>query len=112
MDLPDNTNLTVPSDLAAAVHATADAEHRAIADILRDAMESYLETRRWRQHADAERAAGHDLGVPDDDAPLSAEYRQALREKIAQGLQSLREGRSVGGEHFFAQMDAEFNAQP
>jgi predicted transcriptional regulator len=112
MDLPDNANVAIPSALAAEVQAVADAEHRPMSDVLRDALERYLEPRRWRQHADAEQAAGRDLGLPDDDAPLSAEYRQTLREEIAQGLQSLREGRCTDGEAFFAQIDAEFNTQP
>jgi hypothetical protein len=35
------------------------------------------------------------------------EYRQDLREKIAQGMQSLREGRVTDGEAFMAKMNAE-----
>jgi hypothetical protein len=47
----------------------------------------------------------HGLGEPR--LPLTAEYRQDLRDKIAQGLQSLREGKGTGGEAFVAHMDAE-----
>jgi len=33
-----------------------------------------------------------------------------MREKIAQGVRSLREGKGIDGEAFFARMDAEFGA--
>ena len=45
------------------------------------------------------------LGLPDGDVPLTDEYRQTLREKIARGAQSLREGRVTDGEVFMARMD-------
>jgi uncharacterized protein YicC (UPF0701 family) len=42
-----------------------------------------------------------------DEQALTDEYRQTLREKIAQGARSLREGRVTDGAAFMAQMDAE-----
>ena len=38
---------------------------------------------------------------------MSDEYRQDLREQIAQGMQSLQEGRVTDGEAFMAKMNAE-----
>jgi hypothetical protein len=38
---------------------------------------------------------------------MSDEYRQAIRGKIARGLQSLRNGKATDGETFMAKMDAE-----
>lgn len=100
--------LTIPPALAAELQAAADEEHRPVADVLRDALEGYRESRRWRRHADVEHARAHELGLADDDASLTPEYRQTLRDKIAQGLQSLRDGKGTDGEAFFAQMEAEF----
>jgi antitoxin ParD1/3/4 len=57
-----------------------------IADVLRDVVERGLVERR---------------------VPLTDAYRQDLREKIAQGLQSLRDGKGTDGEAFMARMNAE-----
>ena len=40
---------------------------------------------------------------------MSDEYRATIRQKIAQGLQSLREGKGTDGEAFFAEMYAELD---
>ena len=101
-------SLTVPRALAKAVQEAAREEHRPVADVLRDAIDSYLEKRDWQLRADQEHASGQALGLPDDAMPLTPEYRQTLRAKIDQGLRSLREGRAADGEAFFAQMEAEF----
>ncbi len=47
------------------------------------------------------------LGLPDDGGPMADAYRQVVREKIAQGVRSLRAGRITDGEAFMAQLDAE-----
>jgi len=60
---------------------------------------------RWRRTLayGAERAKA--LGVTEADVPcLIAAYR----EKIAQGVRSLRDGKGADGEAFFAKMEAEF----
>jgi hypothetical protein len=49
-----------------------------------------------------------ELCLPQDDVPLTPEYRQTLRGKIAQGVRSLRAGKRIDPEGFFAKMDAEF----
>jgi Arc/MetJ-type ribon-helix-helix transcriptional regulator len=100
-----NETVSVPPALAAEILAVANEEHRDAADVVREALENYLEFRRWERHANLDRA--REFGLPDDGVPLTAEYRLVIREKIAQGLRSLREGRGVDGEAFMAQMDAE-----
>ena len=57
--------------------------------------------------ADKELVRARALGLQDDDVPLTDEYRQTLREKIARGARSLREGRVTDGEIFMARMDDE-----
>ncbi len=101
----ESVSVSVPPALAAEVQAVANEEHHAPADVVRDALENYFEIRRWQQHTSPERA--HALGLPNDGIPLTAEYRRAVREKIAQGLRSLREHKDADGEAFMAQMDAE-----
>jgi predicted transcriptional regulator len=106
--MPDSdTELTIPPALAAEIKTVAENEHRPAADVLREVLESYLESRRWQRHAEQELSRARKLGLPDDDVPLTSEYRQTIREKIAQGLQSARQGRLVDGEAVFARIDVE-----
>ena len=104
-----NDSLSVPPDLLAEVEATAERERRSSADVLRDALESYLACRRWDRDAAQDRAKARELGLPDDDAPPSAEYRRSIREKIAAGLASARAGRLLDGEDVFASIHAELD---
>jgi hypothetical protein len=92
--------VSMPPALAAEVQTIADQEHRPVADVLRDLVERGLGERRWTLRADQELARARALGLTD-------EYRQTLREKIAQGAQSLREGRVTDGAVFMARMDDE-----
>jgi antitoxin ParD1/3/4 len=82
----ESNPFVLPPALLAEVEAAADAEHRTVADVLRDVVERGLAERRL---------------------PLTDAYRQDLREKIAQGLQSLRDGKGTDGEAFMAGMNAE-----
>jgi predicted transcriptional regulator len=102
--------LAIPPALLAEVKAAAAQERRPVADVLRDLVELGLaERREWMAHAEKGRQRSIDLGIhdPEDDEPMTDEYRQDIREKIAQGLKSLREGRYIDGETFMAKMDAE-----
>ncbi|MGA3397707.1 MAG: hypothetical protein ABSC95_00700 [Acetobacteraceae bacterium] len=167
-----SAQVLIPPGLAAELQAAADEEHRSAAEVARDALEGYLEARRWRlrrrakmnesimarrsvspvmptkvgihdfaaltqerrgwrafaRHdeqgadrapiaavilahrlsADQELARARELGLPDDDAPLTDQHRQTVREKIAQGVRSLPDGKGTDGEAFFARMEAEF----
>lgn len=109
---PDSLNiaLALSPALLAEVEAAADEEHRPISDVLRDLVEYGLGERRWKVHAEKERQRGLEEGLPDDALPLTEAYRQGLREKIAEGVRSLREGDIVDGESFMADMEAELAA--
>ena len=105
----DNAQLAIPPALLAQIRAAAEEEHRPAVDLLRDLIEHGLEERRWHAQAAKELQRARELGLPDaaEELPLTDEYRQTVREKIAQGARSLREGRVADGEAFMAQMDAE-----
>jgi len=103
-----NAQVLIPPGLAAELLAAADEEHRPVAEVVRDALEAYLEARRWRLCPDQEQARARELGVPDDNMPLTRQNRQTVREKIAQGICSLRDGKGTGGDAFFARMEAAF----
>jgi hypothetical protein len=105
----DGISLTIHPALVAEIQAAAKDEHRPAVEVVRDALEGYLENRRWQQREqDLQQARA--LGLPDDDVAPSPEYRQTMHEKIAQGVRSLRAGQGTDGEAFFAKMDAEFEA--
>jgi len=59
---------------------------------------------------DEEHRRGLAAGLPDNVLPLTDAYRHILREKIAEGIRSLREGSLVDGESFMAEIDAELAA--
>ena len=101
--------LTIPSALAAEIHAAADEEHRPATDVLRDAVVGYLENRRWRLREEDLRRA-RELGLADDDGPLTDEYRQTIGDKIAQGLASAHQGRLIDGDAVFVRIEAELSA--
>jgi predicted transcriptional regulator len=105
----DSSTFVLPPALLAELEAAASEEHRSVADIARDMIEHGLGERRWQAHAAQEWQRARELGLPDDDQPMTDEYRQVIRERIAQGLQSLREGKGTDGEAFMAQMVAELD---
>jgi hypothetical protein len=82
----ESTAFVLPAAVMAELEAAASAEERSVADVLRDVLERGLAERRQ---------------------PLTDEYRQDLRAKIAQGVKSLGEGKGTDGEAFMASMDAE-----
>jgi len=72
----------VPSRLFADIEAIAAVERRAPTDVVADAVEQYLSERRRFQGDD-------------------------VRSKIAQGLESLRQGKGLGGEAVMEEILAE-----
>jgi hypothetical protein len=102
----ENAPLTLPPALLAEVEAVAEVEHRPTNDVLRDLVERGL-SKRWQEHAEREMAKVRELGIAEDDQPMTDEYRATIREKIAQGVRSLREGNVTDGDAFMARMDAE-----
>jgi|SRR5271157_2414983 len=103
----ESNPFVLPPALLAEVEAAADEEHRPVADVLRDLVERGLGERRWKAHSEQEFRHARELGLPDDDQPMTDEYRQALREKITQGLASARQGKLVDGDAVFARIEAE-----
>ena len=66
-----------------------------------------MNERRWKSHAAQEHERARAAGLPDDDEPLTDEYRRTTSAKIAQGMRSLREGRGTDGDSFMSAMEAE-----
>jgi hypothetical protein len=80
-----NRDTLVPSSLLPEIQAAADEEHRAPGDIVGEAIERYLSERRWFR-------------------------KNEVRTKIAQGLESLRQGKGLDGETVMAELIAELDA--
>jgi predicted transcriptional regulator len=75
----------VPSDLLPEIHAAAEEEHRAPGELVGEAVERYLSERRWFR-------------------------KDKVHAKIAQGLDSLRQGKGLDGETAMAELLAELDA--
>jgi hypothetical protein len=104
----ESNTFVLPPALLTELEAAANEEHRPVEDMVRDFVERGLGERRWKAHSEQELCRARELGLPDADGqPMSDEYRQTVREKIAQGVRSLREGKGTDGETFMAQMMAE-----
>jgi hypothetical protein len=77
--------------------------------VVRDLIARGLGERRWQAHVEQERRHARDLGLPDDDLPITDEHRHLIREKIAAGMASARAGRLVDGNGVFAAIYAEMH---
>jgi predicted transcriptional regulator len=75
----------IPPDLLPAIRAAADEEHRAPRELVTEAVERYLSERRWFR-------------------------KDEIHAKIAQGLESLRQGEGLDGETVMAELLAELDA--
>jgi antitoxin ParD1/3/4 len=75
----------VPSDLLPEIRAAAAEEHRTPSDLVGEAITRYLSERRWLREDD-------------------------IHAKIAQGLESLRQGKGLDGEAVMAELIAELDA--
>jgi predicted transcriptional regulator len=75
----------IPPNLLAEIKAAAAEEHRPARELVGEAVERYLSERRWLR-------------------------RDEVHAKIAQGLQSLRQGRGLDGESVMAELLAELDA--
>ena len=101
-------DVAIPAALMAEMEAAADEEHRPVADVLRDAVDGYLENRRWRL-AEEDLKTAHKLGLTEDDMSPTDEYRRSIRDKIAAGLASAKAGRLTDGEAVFVRIEAELS---
>jgi antitoxin ParD1/3/4 len=75
----------VPTGLLPKIRAAAAEEHRAPSDLVGEAIERYLSERRWFR-------------------------KDKVHAKIAQGLESLRQGKGLDGEAVMAELIAELDA--
>jgi predicted transcriptional regulator len=82
-ETPSDTLL--PADLLDAIQAAAAQEHRAARDLVTEAVERYLSERRWFR-------------------------KDEVHAKIAEGLESLRQGKGLDGETVMAELLAELDA--
>jgi len=103
----NGNSLVLPEALWAEVEAAAVDERRTVDDLVRDLIENGLKERRRKLHAAQEHARARAMGLPNDDFPLTNDYRRTIRAKVARGVQSLRDGKGADGESFMAAMDAE-----
>jgi predicted transcriptional regulator len=74
----------VPPDLLSELQAAAEEEHRAPSELVGEAVERYLVERRWF-------------------------HKDEVHTKIAQGLESLRQGKGLDGEAVMAELLAELD---
>jgi hypothetical protein len=80
-----STDSLVALELLPAIRAAAEEEGRAPRDLVTEAVERYLSERRWFR-------------------------KDEVHAKIAQGLESLRQGRGLDGEIVMAELLAELDA--
>ena len=85
MKLETPADTLVPPGLLPEIQAVAAEEHRAPSDLVGEAIERYLSERRWFR-------------------------KDEVRTKIAQGLESLRQGKGLDGETVMAELIAELDA--
>jgi hypothetical protein len=74
----------VPSGLLPEIEAAAEEEHRAPGELVGEAVERYLSERRWFR-------------------------KDEVHAKIAQGLESLRQGKGLDGDAVMAELLAELD---
>jgi len=80
-----STDSFIPPGLLAEIEAAAAEEHRPVRELVGEAVERYLSQRRWFRGDD-------------------------VHAKIAQGLESLRQGKGLDGESVMAELIAELDA--
>jgi metal-responsive CopG/Arc/MetJ family transcriptional regulator len=74
-------NVTVPEDLLAEVQRTAHAENKTTDEVVKVALERYLEERSWRQFVERNESRARAKGIGDLDVErLIAESRRENRQ--------------------------------
>lgn len=77
----DSNTIAIPPALLAEIQAAANEEKRPAEEVLREALERYLENRRWQQLVAYGRERARELGLAEEDVPrLIKEYRQEQRQ--------------------------------
>jgi metal-responsive CopG/Arc/MetJ family transcriptional regulator len=73
----EETKIAIPPALLAEIQAAAEEEKRTPVEVLREAVERYLENRRWQQLVSYGRERARELGLTEEDVPrLIAESRR------------------------------------
>lgn len=73
----EHNTLAIPPSLLAEIQAAADEEKRTPEELLREAIERYLENRRWEQLVAYGQQRARELGLTEADVPrLIAESRR------------------------------------
>ena len=87
----ESNTLVIPPSLLAEIQAVADEEKRAPEELLREAIERYLENRRWQQLVVYGQQRARELGLTDADVPrLIAESRRARTQEAKSSGSQLR----------------------
>jgi predicted transcriptional regulator len=78
----DNKLVGMPPALLAKIQEAANAEHRTAEELVLEAVERYLEERRWQQLLAYGEERARSLGLAEADVPrLITEYRQEKRQR-------------------------------
>ena len=73
----EDSSIAISPSLLAEIQAAADEEKRPVEEVLREAIESYLENRRWQRILDYGQQRARELGLIEADMPrLIAESRR------------------------------------
>ena len=73
----EENNIAIPPSLLAEIQAAAEEEKRPAEEVLREAIERYLENRRWQQLVSYGQQRARELGLTEADVPrLIAESRR------------------------------------
>ena len=75
---------------------------------LEQMVQGKVQTGRYNSASEVVREA---LRLMDERDQLKAMQKEELRKKIAAGMQSLKEGKGIDGEEFFAQLNAELDEE-
>ena len=71
----------IPPSLLAEIQAAADEEKRTLEELLREAIERYLENRRWQHLVSYSQQRARELGLTEADVPrLIAESRRERKD--------------------------------
>ncbi len=79
----EENNIAIPPSLLAEIQAAAEEEKRPAEEILREAIERYLENRRWQRILAYGQQRARELGLTEADVPrlIAESRRERARER-------------------------------
>ncbi len=81
MKIETLSDILVPSAMLPEIEAAAEEEHRTPSELVRDALERYMEDQAWKKIFAYGEERAKALGLTEEDVPrLIAEYRQEKRQ--------------------------------